>query len=228
MTLLALSHTSITDPSDPESRIRAHVHPHNILDDAEPLPELGRDTLCVSGHLATPHDDGTVPPSPATWSAPGWNAFEAASAELNARADRSGTTLILRPNARHVLADPQSTLAWLKRTEPTHTRVLLDPSGWLTPSMLPDAPDHLARTFGAFAGHPAVWGVLLTALIEAPSGELAPAPLHTPDADAALGAGVLLEAFAPFPRDGLPVVLLDQDLDLQRGVLERAGAAEHC
>ncbi|MFG0306377.1 MAG: hypothetical protein ACF8Q5_09205 [Phycisphaerales bacterium JB040] len=220
MPLLALSSTSVRDPGAAGDGVCAHVHPHNILGDG-PLPGMARDTVCGSGHLATPNPDGTVPPSPATWSSPGWNAFEGVAGELNEQGARNGTTLILRPHARHVLADPQSTLAWLKRSAPSHTRILLDPAAWLTAGMLADAQDHLARTFGAFAGHPAVWGVLLTTLVEAPSGELAPAPLHAPGSPA-LPAGTLLGALAGFPVDRVPLVVLDEDAGAQREIVERA------
>jgi hypothetical protein len=76
----------------------------------------------------------------AAWSRASWDSFDASLAALTASTTRP---LILWANAGAMLSDAVSTLSFARRNPPV--RLMVDPVAWLTPSMLKDAPDHLAR-----------------------------------------------------------------------------------
>lgn len=77
----------------------------------------------------------------ATWSPAARKAFDHAVARVvDAAAPR---TVILWPGPGSVLSDAVSTLSFARRQ--TGAGLLIDPVAWITPPMIPDAPDHLAR-----------------------------------------------------------------------------------
>lgn len=229
---------TILSPDHEGGEPLAQVWPNNPIEGGAAIPPLVGDLVCSSGWcgeaVAGPAGP-VVRPDLRTWSATGWAAFERVALELDAAATAAGVDVILRPHARHVLADPQSTLAWLKRTNPNRLKILLDPAGWLTPSMMETADDHLARAFESFTGHPAVWGTMLTGLVAADveddedglglsGGELVACPLGHPAS--VLPVQTLLGAVGGYPLAGHPVVLLAEGLGDQRGLLPSASGSE--
>lgn len=238
MPVLALHPDSATRPGfgslrDPAGEGGGEVAPvwlENPIAEGVAMPPLVGDLVCWSGWCGEA-TAGIVRADVRTWSATGWTAFERVAGQLDEAASAAGVDVILRPHARHVLADPQSTLAWLKRTSPARLRVLLDPAAWLTPSMLDTAEDHLARAFESFAGHPAVWGTVLTGLARVepeddegvPGGELVACPIGS--ADSVLPLSTLTGAMGSYPLADRPIVLLAEGFEAQRAALnERLGA----
>jgi hypothetical protein len=211
----------------------AQVWLDNPIKEGVPTPPLAGDLVCWSGWCGEAARGENARADVRTWSATGWTAFERVAKELDAAAEAAGVDVILRPHARHVLADPQSTLAWLRRTSPQRLKILLDPAAWLTPSMLETADDHLARAFESFTGHPAVWGTVLTGLAPVEpedddagfsGGEFAPCPLGS-DAGV-LPLTTLLGAVGGFPLIDRPIVLLAEDFAAQRARLAESLGAE--
>jgi hypothetical protein len=161
---------------------------------------------------------GLFPRDFRTWSREGWEAMSGSldamlPAIITARAE-----LWLRPHARHILADPQGCISFLRAREHQPVRLLLDPAAFLTGSMLASAEDHLARAFDALGSHPSVRAVVLANVQRTDPDDqdaLGPAPLHRGLLDAAL----ILRPWRAACPPHLPVALLDEDFEAQAAML---------
>jgi hypothetical protein len=60
--------------------------------------------------------------------------------------------MCFRPHHRHVLSDVQGSLSFLRERQGQPFGIALSPADLLTPDMLKDADDHLARAIGSL-GH---------------------------------------------------------------------------
>jgi len=96
------------------------------------------------GHTgASPDDDARS--WLASWSQSGWERFDSAYRQARSRADALGIELLIQPSSRGMLSDAISTLNWCTRGGGQDATLLLDPIGWVVPSMMRDLPDHLDR-----------------------------------------------------------------------------------
>jgi hypothetical protein len=88
------------------------------------------------------------------------------AADLDAAIERAlsampaSNSLCLRPDAAGVLSDVPTCLGVLRRFE-GRVELLLAPADLMVASMARHAGDHLLKILAAFAGHPAVRGVIL-------------------------------------------------------------------
>ena len=64
----------------------------------------------------------------------------------------AGKRMCFRPHHRHVLSDVQGSLSFLRERDGQPFGIALSPADLLTPDMLRDAEDHLARAIGSL-GH---------------------------------------------------------------------------
>ena len=216
---------------DREGDVRAMVSDRNPLSQSGP-PDLvtpPRPTAVVlrTGWLDGPDhpDDGVFHSGFRTWTATGWEAFNALLPPLEEEAVATGRSLWLRPHARHVLSDAQGTLSAVRSLgEASPVGLLLDPAGMLTASMLDAAEDHLNRIAEALLEHPRTAAVVITGaeLVEVAGGggagspELRPVPVH----HGALPAQSLRDIAHAAAEAGKPLVLLGSELDEQRAALE--------
>lgn len=95
-----------------------------------------------------------------TWGPAGWSAFLEWCDRVGPGFAAAGAELWIRPHAAHVLSDAQRCVTFLRGREGGPIGLLFDPVSMLTGSMEADAPDHLARMFGAvapLAGARALW-----------------------------------------------------------------------
>jgi hypothetical protein len=152
-----------------------------------------------------------------TWTKDGWAALDAWCDALIPHAAAAGATICFRPHPRHVLADAQACMSFLKRRESQPVEVLLDPAGFLTGTMLPRAEDHLRRVLDALASHPAVPAILISNVIatEGDPDQLEPSPI---------GAGLLspslIRLIAAALPSGKPRVLVGPDPVAQAAALD--------
>lgn len=94
-----------------------------------------------------------------TWSGPGWRGFEARWRELAPRAAAAAVDVWWWPHHRHAVSDGQSIMTLARRWAdegPREFGVCLEPTALLTPAMLGDAEDHLARVLDALSDQPAL------------------------------------------------------------------------
>lgn len=96
---------------------------------------------------------------PLTWGPASLEQFRRAIDAASRVAAEKGTTLLLRPHARHVLADPQRCLTFFReRTDSDRVGLVLDTASMLEASMVEKVEDHLERAVDALAEHAAaVW-----------------------------------------------------------------------
>ncbi|MCA9303544.1 MAG: hypothetical protein KC996_05425 [Phycisphaerales bacterium] len=102
-------------------------------------------------------------PDPSRWGQAGWDRFEDDVRAASDEAERRGVELWILPSAHGMLSDAIGTASWARRTGSTGVRLLVDPVGWLTDSMMVNAEDHLKRISELMIGCPLVGGVLLRA-----------------------------------------------------------------
>ncbi len=84
-------------------------------------------------------------PSPMRWMPSGWQAFDYSVSRAVEAADRRGVELLIRPAHDGMLSDAVACASWARKMESSSVGLMLDPLGWLSPSMMGDAADHLAR-----------------------------------------------------------------------------------
>ncbi|MEM9083444.1 MAG: TIM barrel protein [Planctomycetota bacterium] len=96
---------------------------------------------------------------PLTWGPASLDQFRKAIDAASRAAAETGTTLLLRPHARHVLADPQRCLSFFReRADSDRVGLVLDTASMLEASMVEKVEDHLERAVDALAEHAAaVW-----------------------------------------------------------------------
>jgi len=196
----------------------------NLLAGGVPaLPTSGPDLLaCLSGWLPPDREvdpDGAIPSSFVTWSKAGWDALAEVFGWLAPQASKAGKRIGIMPHARTVVSDPQACMTFLRAIEDPSVGLVIDPVAMLTPEMLPDAEDHLLRTYEALADHDRVWMFLMTNTRRSPDGRsLRPAPLH----DGELDRDMLIEtALRSLPR-AMPVAMLEETLPRQLAAVRAA------
>lgn len=111
----------------------------------------------------------------ARWSSDSWEPFNEAVVKAFDLAEKDGSKLVVLPGAGGRLSDAVCTVSW----SVSHAEVglLLDPVGWLTPSMMRDLNDHLIRFASVCMEIPNVWGVVLRSIRMDEAGALVHAPL---------------------------------------------------
>ena len=212
--------------------LRWPVWTGNIFSDAPPLPSEpgpGQAVVAWSGWFDDEADpeSGVFHHDPRTWSAEGWERLEARLADVLPAFEASNTRLLLRPHVRHVVSDVPSVRRLLGLVESRALGIFFEPAAMLTAGMVNDAPDHLTRSFEALVGFDRVEAIFLTGAERPARGEATPEhdDLLVP---APLTRGVIgyhdllavLRAHGPFPW---PIVLYDEDVDAQLGMLREAG-----
>ena len=78
-----------------------------------------------------------------------------------------GTQLVIRPSSSGMLSDAVCTLNWCTRGGGQDAMVLLDPMGWIVPSMMRDLEDHLDRIVELcleIIAHRRVWGIMVRSI----------------------------------------------------------------
>ncbi len=127
----------------------------NLLSDDPPaiparLP--ARTLIAWSGTLA---QTSLFDRDPRTWLPQGLERFRRVLDDLAPRLEATGSRLLFRPHARHVLCDPQRCLTLLGQWRDTGAPfgLILEPAAMLEHDMLDAADDHLARAFEALAAH---------------------------------------------------------------------------
>jgi hypothetical protein len=211
---------------DPQGGVFAAVAHHNPLESVAvdaplPAPRL----VMWSGWFGAGEPlRGSFPRDFRTWTPRGWAGLARACDGLLPALTSAGMHLWVRPHARHVLADAQSCVSFLKEREGQPVRLLLDPAGLLTGSMLGLAEEHLGRIFGALGGHAGTGAALLSNLERAPGEEelLVPAPLHR----GLIDPSVILSAWRAHGDPALPCVLLDTEFEPQAALVAGETGAE--
>ena len=128
-----------------------------LTSDAEAIAEIARAARRPLAVWTGGLGDSLFDLSPRTWANDGWLALTAGLAAMPA-------PVVLRPHARHVLADPMRTLRFLREREAAGApcSVLLEPAALLSPSMLDprSLDDHLTRALEMLG--PAAEAILLS------------------------------------------------------------------
>lgn len=179
-------------------------------DGAERRIEAPGIAVMWSGWLASGESGGV-----GTWGPAGRRAFDQWCTHLKQTLAVSGGNVWVRPHARHVLSDTPSCADFLRRHASAQLKLLLDPSGMLTPAMLARADEHVERALSALAGNPGIGAVMLTNVVRGSETELAPAPIHRGLVD---GSVLARMARAAVPEH-VPLVLLDGELEDQMRLL---------
>jgi hypothetical protein len=152
-------------PRTPTPLIDEHGATHAILTRTtieryadDPIDAPSGTTLilaCGDHHAADPD------PSEAgmlSWLSSAWDAFDTACRRAIDAANARDHTLVVHPAAGGRLSDAVCTRAWIGRMGDDAPMLLADPIGWITPSMLSDAEDHLVRFVDA-CNELGVWGL---------------------------------------------------------------------
>lgn len=133
----------------------------------------GKPLVVHSCLIATPTDEDGVQDAPwRTWGAQAKVRLAARLAELAARVESAGGTLLVVPTWNGVISDIPTTVQFLKERPSERLGLVLEPASMLAPSMLPNLPDHLARLYGAAAMLPGVEGVIVSNLRQGEDGEV--------------------------------------------------------
>jgi hypothetical protein len=227
----------LTEPSVTERWIRGVP--------GDELPALWTGWTGDTDRGASDLEAGVFERSITTWTGPGRQRLDAAlPALLDAAA--SGTShplapprrLLLRAHARHVISDPQSVLTAFRggknlagwcpdsmHPADAPTGYLFEPAAFLTPEMLGESEDHLARSFEALPIQPWCWGTLLTGLLPTDTAWGEPELQPVPITEGVLHPDTLARLWAASGARHLPVALLDHDFDEQARLLTHAWAA---
>lgn len=151
---------------------------------------------------------------PSTWTKEAWSALEGVCDVHRARLDAAGRRLVFRPQARHVLGDPQRCLKFLLAREEQPFGLALDAAAMLEPSMLERAEEHLARAFESLGGLCDA-AILTNAAPDPERDGLTAAPLHKGLLDAGALGGLFRNCCPP----DTPVIVLEGDVDAQLDAL---------
>ena len=152
-------------------------------DDSEAAP-LSTDYVILQDHdpkkVKGPDEDPQSWLS--SWSQNGWERFDAGYRVALTKAQLMQAQVVLRPSADGMLSDAVSTLSWCTRGGGKQASILLDPMGWIVPSMMRDLEDHLDRISELaleIQEHGRVWGILVRSVTpSADQSSLTPCPLH--------------------------------------------------
>jgi hypothetical protein len=96
-----------------------------------------------------------------SWSQSGWARFDEELADLDKLVSDQNMELMIRPNAKGMLSDAICTSSWARRSEGLDCSLMLDPLGWLVPSMMRDVDDHLTRIAELCQSCPKIGAVLI-------------------------------------------------------------------
>lgn len=156
------------------------------------------------------------------WGKEAWSTFDAWCDLQLPRLVTTGVTLCFRPHPRHTLSDAQSCVSFLKKRAGQPFRVLLDPVGMLTSSMIPRAEDHLHRIMDALADHSGVAGVMVSNAVSSTIDPelLAPAPVHR----GAVEPKLIRAVFSRIPAEQ-PVIMLNEEVPAQLALLNAPATA---
>lgn len=174
--------------------------------------DLADDTMVWSGWVEDDEASGVR-----TWSNEGWEAMLAWLGDALPRAREAGRTIHIRPRATHVVSDPQRCVALLEKFDDPALRLVLDPIGMLTPSMLGFVQDHLRRAFEALGAHPRLSGVVLAgAWLGTGEERVKPTSILMDRPDGGqVNARDLLSVYAEHVGVGVPVLLVGPGPDVQ-------------
>ena len=144
-----------------------------------------------------------------SWSQTGWEQFDDAFRNAREQIQSKDATLVIRPSSSGMLSDAVCTLNWCTRGGGQDARLLLDPMGWIVPSMMRDLEDHLDRIVELckeMIAHQRVWGIVVRSIIwnEDRSG-LESAALGSGDADPEM----ILEKLRPLLGSGAYIIAID-------------------
>ena len=154
----------------------ARIAEHDIMSiSAQWSEENTGSTLIVP---CGPHSGTDPEPSEdllAQWSPDSWEPFNTQAQVIKQLAAASSTELIILPGAGGRLSDAICTASWAH----THQEfgLLIDPVGWLTPSMMTDLSDHLIRFTSLCQEINSIWGVVIRSVQEDTAGHLVHAPI---------------------------------------------------
>lgn len=98
-----------------------------------------------------------------SWSESGWERFDQAFRDARDLVQAKDAQLVIRPCSSGMLSDAVCTLNWCTRGGGQDARLLLDPMGWIVPSMMRDLEDHLDRIVELgleMIAHGRVWGII--------------------------------------------------------------------
>jgi len=125
-----------------------------------------------------------------SWSQSGWDEFNRAFRKAQDILKTKGTQLVIRPSSSGMLSDAVCTLNWCTRGGGQDAMVLLDPMGWIVPSMMRDLEDHLDRIVELcqeMVAHRRVWGIIVRSISRnVDRGGTESCPLGSGDADGAM------------------------------------------
>ncbi|MFK7758820.1 MAG: hypothetical protein AB8C13_02605 [Phycisphaerales bacterium] len=178
---LVLTDTQTTI-SDQQSNVIARcvqIEIHNLADQWS--PDFADSTIIVRCGAHAGSDPEPSADLLAQWSQDSWEPFNESLRAINDLAEQHNTTVVIRPGAGGRLSDAICTLSWASTNLPSlpHIELLLDPAGWITPSMVSNLQDHLIRSTDLCVQMPSIWGVIVRSimhktpelLVEAPVGE---------------------------------------------------------
>lgn len=142
----------------------------------------------------------------ASWSQTGWADFDERVRKIDEVCQLMGIGLMIRPNAIGMLSDAICTCSWARRSEDMSCSLLLDPIGWLVPSMMRDVDDHLGRIAQFCEECPKVGALLLRSVKLNESGSLEESSIKDGDIDPSL----LIKQFSGFIQSGVDVIVLEE------------------
>ncbi|MGP1346455.1 MAG: hypothetical protein ACTS3F_07290 [Phycisphaerales bacterium] len=171
---------------DPGDAIGSREGVTRIVDQAHAVAESlavpwsGRLVLWSGSGAAMGEDshEGFFDRSLGTWGPVALEHFKGVVDRLAAVGDHLGVRLVFRPHARHVLADPQRCLGFLRDRADAPIGLLVDPGAMLERSMLREVDDHVARAISALA--PLADGVALTSVAGDPGAGVSADTLEAP------------------------------------------------
>lgn len=189
-------------PGGPAIRVLARA----IVPEASWVPEEAR----AGGVLIA--WSGTLAEEPgardwATWGPAGRAALDAACADIGPALETSGTRLLLRPHARHVLSDPFKCRRFLDERGAGPFGVALDAASMLEHSMLADAEGHIERAFEMLGP---IAGAIILAGVEPGADEDAPVR-PCPTGRGVVSAAFLIEMVRRHAPVTTPLLALEDD-----------------
>jgi hypothetical protein len=183
------------------------LHPAWLLD----LEVPGERIITWSGTLA----DDLFGDDPRTWMRAGQDAFRGLCDTAAPTLLRVGKRIAFRPHVRHVLSDVQGCLNFLRHRSGQPFEIAFAPADLLTAAMLPDAEDHLTRSFEALG--PLASMLLLHDILPADSDDPTQPPLRAvPLGHGRLPGKLLRELLRRCVPASTPIALLPRAVAEQR------------
>lgn len=144
---LQFTHDEVLTDTDPPHRYARLLNQHLLESGfAARIRESDWDRIVAwSGTLG----DSLFEPQPMNWMQAGQSAFSQAIDSLTQPLETNGSTLLIRPHARHVLNDIPGTLRFVREHSGQPFGIAFDPAALLEPSMLDRIEEHVTRSFEA-------------------------------------------------------------------------------